>query len=188
MQAIDHIVNSAAKTNYMSGGQMRCAIVFRGPNGPAARVAAQHSQDYAAWYGAIPGLKVVMPYTAADAKGLMKAAIRGDEAAYAELVQTGLAQADKDQLTRSALSGWALGSPDFVSELQQSTARRLVPRKAGAAFQKDNQLIIASCLDNFEKFDQSVIYMSSEEYLKFARDNYQKEKVIIEKLGLAKQA
>jgi pyruvate dehydrogenase E1 component beta subunit len=76
MQAIDQIVNSAAKTLYMSGGQMGCPIVFRGPNGAAARVAAQHSQDYAAWYGHVPGLKVVMPYSAADAKGLMKAAIR----------------------------------------------------------------------------------------------------------------
>ena len=76
MQAIDHIINSAAKTLYMSGGQMGCSIVFRGANGAAARVGAQHSQDYAAWYGAVPGLKVVMPYTAADAKGLMKAAIR----------------------------------------------------------------------------------------------------------------
>ena len=76
MQAIDHIINSAAKTLYMSGGQMGCPIVFRGANGAAARVGAQHSQDYAAWYGSIPGLKVVMPYTAADAKGLMKAAIR----------------------------------------------------------------------------------------------------------------
>jgi len=76
MQAIDQIINSAAKTLYMSGGQMGCSIVFRGPNGAAARVAAQHSQDYAAWYAQIPGLKVVMPYTAADAKGLMKAAIR----------------------------------------------------------------------------------------------------------------
>ncbi|TWG95571.1 pyruvate dehydrogenase E1 component beta subunit [Mesorhizobium sp. J18] len=76
MQAIDQIVNSAAKTLYMSGGQMGAPIVFRGPNGAAARVAAQHSQDYAAWYSHIPGLKVVMPYTAADAKGLLKAAIR----------------------------------------------------------------------------------------------------------------
>jgi pyruvate dehydrogenase E1 component beta subunit len=76
MQAIDHIVNSAAKTLYMSGGQMPCPIVFRGPNGAAARVAAQHSQCYAAWYSQIPGLKVVMPYTAADAKGLLKSAIR----------------------------------------------------------------------------------------------------------------
>jgi pyruvate dehydrogenase E1 component beta subunit len=76
MQAIDHILNSAAKTNYMSGGQLGCPIVFRGANGAAARVGAQHSQDYAAWYAAIPGLKVVMPYSAADAKGLLKQAIR----------------------------------------------------------------------------------------------------------------
>ncbi|MDO5658647.1 MAG: pyruvate dehydrogenase complex E1 component subunit beta [Paracoccus sp. (in: a-proteobacteria)] len=76
MQAIDHIINSAAKTLYMSGGQMGCPIVFRGPNGAAARVGAQHSQDYAAWYAQIPGLKVVQPYSAADAKGLMKTAIR----------------------------------------------------------------------------------------------------------------
>jgi pyruvate dehydrogenase E1 component beta subunit len=76
MQAIDQIINSAAKTLYMSGGQMGAPIVFRGPNGAAARVAAQHSQDYAAWYSHVPGLKVVMPYTAADAKGLLKAAIR----------------------------------------------------------------------------------------------------------------
>jgi pyruvate dehydrogenase E1 component beta subunit len=76
MQAIDHIINSAAKTLYMSGGQMGAPMVFRGPNGAAARVGAQHSQDYAAWYMQIPGLKVAMPYSAADAKGLMKTAIR----------------------------------------------------------------------------------------------------------------
>jgi pyruvate dehydrogenase E1 component beta subunit len=76
MQAIDHIINSAAKTLYMSGGQLGAPIVFRGPNGAAARVAAQHSQDYAAWYSHIPGLKVIQPYSAADAKGLLKAAIR----------------------------------------------------------------------------------------------------------------
>ncbi|HZY21896.1 MAG TPA: pyruvate dehydrogenase complex E1 component subunit beta [Beijerinckiaceae bacterium] len=76
MQAIDHLINSAAKTLYMSGGQMGAPIVFRGPNGAAARVGAQHSQDYAAWYSNVPGLKVVMPYTAADAKGLLKSAIR----------------------------------------------------------------------------------------------------------------
>ncbi|MCC6205039.1 MAG: pyruvate dehydrogenase complex E1 component subunit beta [Hyphomicrobiales bacterium] len=76
MQAIDQIINSAAKTLYMSGGQMGAPIVFRGPNGAAARVAAQHSQDYGAWYGHIPGLKVIQPYSAADAKGLLKAAIR----------------------------------------------------------------------------------------------------------------
>jgi len=76
MQAMDQLINSAAKTLYMSGGQMGCQIVFRGPNGPAARVAAQHSQDYSAWYSHIPGLKVIAPATAADAKGLLKAAIR----------------------------------------------------------------------------------------------------------------
>jgi len=76
MQAIDHIINSAAKTLYMAGGQLGCPIVFRGPNGAAARVGAQHSQCYASWYGHIPGLKVVAPWSAADAKGLMKAAIR----------------------------------------------------------------------------------------------------------------
>jgi pyruvate dehydrogenase E1 component beta subunit len=76
MQAMDQIINSAAKTLYMSGGQARCSIVFRGPNGPAARVAAQHSQDYSAWYSHVPGLKVIAPYSAADAKGLLKAAIR----------------------------------------------------------------------------------------------------------------
>jgi len=76
MQAIDHIINSAAKTLYMSGGQIRAPIVFRGPNGAASRVGAQHSQDYSAWYAQVPGLKVVAPYDAADAKGLLKASIR----------------------------------------------------------------------------------------------------------------
>jgi pyruvate dehydrogenase E1 component beta subunit len=76
MQAMDQLINSAAKTRYMSGGQIKVSIVFRGPNGPAARVAAQHSQDFTSWYSHIPGLKVVAPYTAADAKGLLKSAIR----------------------------------------------------------------------------------------------------------------
>src|SRR5437899_7615195 len=76
MQAMDQLINSAAKTRYMSGGQIKVSIVFRGPNGPAARVAAQHSQDYSSWYSHIPGLKVVAPYGAADAKGLLKSAIR----------------------------------------------------------------------------------------------------------------
>ena len=76
MQAMDQLINSAAKTLYMSGGQMGCSIVFRGPNGPAARVGAQHSQDYSSWYSHIPGLTVIAPYSAADAKGLLKAAIR----------------------------------------------------------------------------------------------------------------
>ena len=79
MQAIDHIINSAAKTNYMSGGQMRCPIVFRGPNGAASRVAAQHSQNYGPWYASVPGLVVIAPYSASDAKGLLKAAIRSED-------------------------------------------------------------------------------------------------------------
>jgi len=79
LQAIDHIINSAAKTNYMSGGQMRCPIVFRGPNGAAARVGAQHSQNFAPWYSNVPGLIVIAPYSAADAKGLLKAAIRSPD-------------------------------------------------------------------------------------------------------------
>jgi pyruvate dehydrogenase E1 component beta subunit len=79
MQAIDHIVNSAAKTNYMSGGQMRCPVVFRGPNGAASRVGAQHSQNYGPWYASVPGLIVIAPYDAADAKGLLKAAIRSED-------------------------------------------------------------------------------------------------------------
>ena len=79
MQAIDHVINSAAKTNYMSGGQMRCPIVFRGPNGAASRVGAQHSQNYAPWYAAVPGLVVIAPYDASDAKGLLKAAIRSED-------------------------------------------------------------------------------------------------------------
>ena len=79
MQAIDHIINSAAKTNYMSGGQMRCPIVFRGPNGAASRVAAQHSQNYGPWYASVPGLIVIAPYDSADAKGLLKAAIRTED-------------------------------------------------------------------------------------------------------------
>lgn len=79
MQAIDHIINSAAKTNYMSGGQMRCPVVFRGPNGAASRVGAQHSQNYAPWYANVPGLIVIAPYDASDAKGLLKAAIRSED-------------------------------------------------------------------------------------------------------------
>jgi pyruvate dehydrogenase E1 component beta subunit len=85
LQAIDHIINSAAKTNYMSGGQMRCPIVFRGPNGAASRVAAQHSQNFGPWYANVPGLIVISPYSAADAKGLLKAAIRsGDPVVFLE--------------------------------------------------------------------------------------------------------
>lgn len=76
MQSIDQIVNSGGKTHYMSGGNVPCPVVFRGPNGAAAGVAAQHSQDYCAWYGSVPGLKVVSPWSASDCKGLLKSAIR----------------------------------------------------------------------------------------------------------------
>ena len=79
LQAIDHIINSAAKTNYMSGGQMRCPMVFRGPNGAASRVGAQHSQNFGPWYASVPGLIVIAPYSAADAKGLLKSAIRSPD-------------------------------------------------------------------------------------------------------------
>ncbi|MDQ3245977.1 MAG: pyruvate dehydrogenase complex E1 component subunit beta [Pseudomonadota bacterium] len=79
LQAIDHIINSAAKTNYMSGGQMRCPVVFRGPNGAASRVGAQHSQNFGPWYASVPGLVVIAPYSASDAKGLLKAAIRSED-------------------------------------------------------------------------------------------------------------
>ncbi len=79
LQAIDHIINSAAKTNYMSGGQMRCPVVFRGPNGAASRVGAQHSHNFAPWYASVPGLVVIAPYDAADAKGLLKSAIRSED-------------------------------------------------------------------------------------------------------------
>ncbi|RJY08535.1 pyruvate dehydrogenase complex E1 component subunit beta [Aurantiacibacter aquimixticola] len=79
MQAIDHVINSAAKTNYMSGGQMRCPVVFRGPNGAASRVGAQHSQNYGPWYASVPGLIVIAPYDSQDAKGLLKAAIRSED-------------------------------------------------------------------------------------------------------------
>ncbi|MCX7282639.1 MAG: pyruvate dehydrogenase complex E1 component subunit beta, partial [Novosphingobium sp.] len=79
MQAIDHIINSAAKTNYMSGGQMRCPVVFRGPNGAASRVGAQHSQNYGPWYASVPGVVVIAPYDSADAKGLLRAAIRSED-------------------------------------------------------------------------------------------------------------
>ncbi len=139
MQAIDHIVNSAAKTLYMSGGQMTSSIVFRGPNGAAARVGAQHSQDYSSWYAHIPGLKVVAPYSAADAKGLLKSAIRDpnpvivleNEILYGEsfdvpvlddyTVPIGLARimrpgADVTIISYSRMVGVALAAADQLAE------------------------------------------------------------------------
>eukprot|EP01122_Echinamoeba_exundans_P017469 TRINITY_DN924_c0_g1_i1.p1 TRINITY_DN924_c0_g1~~TRINITY_DN924_c0_g1_i1.p1 ORF type:complete len:379 (-),score=82.99 TRINITY_DN924_c0_g1_i1:29-1165(-) len=116
MQAIDHIVNSAAKSHYMSGGQLRAPIVFRGPNGPPTAVGAQHSQCYAAWYSSIPGLKVVAPYSAEDAKGLLKAAIRDDNPVV--VLESELAYNYKFTLTPEQLS------PDFVLPIGKAKVER----------------------------------------------------------------
>jgi pyruvate dehydrogenase E1 component beta subunit len=109
MQAIDQIINSAAKTHYMSGGIQPCNITFRGPNGFASGVAAQHSQDYSAWYGSIPGLKVVAPYSAEDAKGLLKAAIRDpNPVVVLENEYVRFANAAKSDLTAAQIAIWSL--------------------------------------------------------------------------------
>lgn len=109
MQAIDHVVNSAAKTHYMSGGKQPCNITFRGPNGAAAGVAAQHSQCYAAWYGSIPGLKVLSPYSAEDYRGLLKAAIRDPNPVI--FLENEIAYGESFEISEEALS------PDFVIEI-----------------------------------------------------------------------
>lgn len=106
MQAIDHVVNSAAKTHYMSGGTQKCQITFRGPNGSAVGVAAQHSQDYSAWYGSIPGLKVLVPYSAEDARGLLKAAIRDPNPVV--FLENELLYGESFEVSEEALS------PDFT--------------------------------------------------------------------------
>lgn len=139
MQAIDHIINSAAKTNYMSGGQVRCPIVFRGPNGAASRVGAQHSQNYAAWYSHVPGLKVISPYSAEDSYGLLRSAIQDpnpvvfleneilyghsfdvpDQMQKVEIGKAKIVRAGKD-VTITAFSiqvGMALKAADKLSEL-----------------------------------------------------------------------
>jgi pyruvate dehydrogenase E1 component beta subunit len=116
MQAIDHIVNSAAKSHYMSGGQLRAPMVFRGPNGPPTAVGAQHSQCYAAWFSSIPGLKVVAPYSAEDAKGLLKAAIRDDNPVV--VLESELAYNYKFTLTPEQLS------PDFVLPIGKAKVER----------------------------------------------------------------
>lgn len=113
MQAMDHIINSAAKTRYMSGGQISCPMVFRGPNGAASRVAAQHSQCYASWYAHVPGLKVIAPYDAADAKGLLKAAIRDPNPVIF--------------LENEITYGWAFDVPegdDHIVEIGKALVRR----------------------------------------------------------------
>lgn len=122
MQAIDQIINSAAKTCYMSGGQMNCPIVFRGPNGAAARVAAQHSQCYASWYSHIPGLKVIAPYFAADCKGLLKSAIRDpnpvifleNEVAYGHNHEVNSTYNDKDYTIPIGLSNIVKAGTDVT--------------------------------------------------------------------------
>ena len=116
MQAIDQIINSAAKTHYMSGGQITAPIVFRGPNGAAAAVAAQHSQDFSAWYGSVPGLKVVSPYDAEDARGLLKAAIRDDNPVV--FLENELMYGEKFEVSAAVLSD------DFVIPIGKAKTMR----------------------------------------------------------------
>lgn len=118
MQAIDQIINSAAKTHYMSGGIQPCNITFRGPNGFASGVAAQHSQDYSSWYGSIPGLKVVAPWSSEDAKGLLKAAIRDPNPVV-------VLENEFDLALRLA--------PSYMTNTSQTTLRRVVPHVRGRA-------------------------------------------------------
>lgn len=139
MQAMDQLVNSAAKTHYMSGGRVSCPIVFRGPNGAASRVAAQHSQDYSSWYAQVPGLKVIAPYSATDAKGLLKAAIRDpnpvivlenemlygetfevpDDAEWTESIGVARVVREGDDVTVVCFSRgvqWSLSAADYLAE------------------------------------------------------------------------
>lgn len=118
MQAIDQIINSAAKTHYMSGGIQPCNITFRGPNGFASGVAAQHSQDYSSWYGSIPGLKVVAPWSSEDAKGLLKAAIRDPNPVV-------VLENEFDLALRLV--------PSYMTDTSQTTLRRVVPHVRGRA-------------------------------------------------------
>ena len=173
MQAIDHVINSAAKTNYMSGGQMRCPIVFRGPNGAASRVGAQHSQNYAPWYAAVPGLVVIAPYDAADAKGLLKAAIRSEdpvvflenELVYGRtfelpelddhVIPIGKARvmregSDVTIVSYSIAVGWALEAAELLAAegidaevLDLRTLRPLDKEAVLASLAKTNRLVIA---------------------------------------------
>lgn len=118
MQAIDQIINSAAKTHYMSGGIQPCNITFRGPNGFASGVAAQHSQDYSSWYGSIPGLKVVAPWSSEDAKGLLKAAIRDPNPVV-------VLENEFDLALRLV--------PSYMTNTSQTTLRRVFPHVRGRA-------------------------------------------------------
>ncbi|WP_417493409.1 pyruvate dehydrogenase complex E1 component subunit beta [Maricaulis sp.] len=173
MQAIDHIINSAAKTLYMSGGQMGCPIVFRGPNGAASRVGAQHSHDYSSWYANVPGLKVVAPYDAADAKGLLKAAIRDPnpvvflehELVYGEsfdvpdledwIVPIGKAKVRREGTdvtitAHSRMVGYALQAAEILSEegisaevIDLRTLRPLDTDTVVASVKKTNRIVCA---------------------------------------------
>ena len=121
MQAIDQIINSAAKTHYMSGGIQPCNITFRGPNGFAAGVAAQHSQDYSSWYGSIPGLKVVAPWSSEDAKGLLKAAIRDPNPVV--VLENEYDHTIRSRITRSTLTELQTDVRHPVSHVRSSPAR-----------------------------------------------------------------
>ena len=121
MQAIDQIINSAAKTHYMSGGIQPCNITFRGPNGFAAGVAAQHSQDYSSWYGSIPGLKVVAPWSSEDAKGLLKAAIRDPNPVV--VLENEYKHTIRSEVLRSTLTELQTDVRHPVSHVRSSPAR-----------------------------------------------------------------
>ena len=146
MQAIDHIINSAAKTNYMSGGQRRCPVVFRGPNGAASRVGAQHSQNFAPWYASVPGLVVIAPYDAADAKGLLKAAIRSEDPVVFlenELVygRTFPLAEDGDTVVPIGKARTVREGSDVTIDLR--TLRPLDKQAVLASLAKTNRLVIA---------------------------------------------
>jgi pyruvate dehydrogenase E1 component beta subunit len=140
MQAMDQIINSAAKTNYMSGGQLGCPIVFRGPNGAAARVAAQHSQNYSAWFSHVPGLKVIAPYSAEDAKGLLKSAIRDPNPVIF--------------LENEILYGYSFDMPDEVLPIQIGKAKitRLGKDVTIVTFSLQVELVMMAA-DELEKID-----------------------------------
>ena len=141
MQAIDQIINSAAKTNYMSGGQVKCPIVFRGPNGAAARVGAQHSQNYAAWYSHIPGLKVIAPYSASDSKALLKSAIRDPGPVIF--------------LENEVLYGHSFDMPDIEEEIEIGKAKVVIDGSDITIISFSIQMILA--LQAAEKLEQNGI-------------------------------
>jgi len=155
MQAIDHIINSAAKTRYMSGGQFHIPIVFRGPNGPPTAVAAQHSQCFAAWYGSVPGLKVVAPYSAEDAKGLLKAAIRDDNPVV--VLESELGYNYRFPMTDN------LRNPDFVLPIGKAKIERTGSDVTIVAFSRivRDALTAADILEKEHKISAEVINLRS---------------------------